>query len=60
MLNVRNPGSKPCFICKSTEQTAEVKLADKTFTGVLCKEHLWEQLFPKEGKPKDLNQRKIP
>jgi len=60
MLTAKNPGNKPCFICKSTEQTADVKLADKTFVGVLCKEHLWDQLFPKCEKAKDQPQRKLP
>jgi hypothetical protein len=35
---------KPCFTCKSVEKTFKVKMKDGTFDGVLCLEHLHEEL----------------
>ena len=40
MLTVRSLTTKPCFLCSATE-TAEVRMKDGTFTGVVCKDHLW-------------------
>jgi len=33
---------KPCFLCASHEDTVEVRFKDRTFAGVVCKEHLFQ------------------
>ena len=43
MLTIKGPSDKPCFICKSTKNARIVKLDDKTFSGVLCIEHIAEK-----------------
>jgi hypothetical protein len=35
---------KPCFTCKTTKKTFKVKMKDGTFDGVLCMEHLHDEL----------------
>ena len=35
---------KPCFLCGAAEDTAEVKMKDKSFQGVLCKNHVFQVL----------------
>lgn len=35
-----------CFLCKTTEQVFHVKMKDQSFTGLLCSDHLYEQMQP--------------
>jgi hypothetical protein len=35
---------KPCFLCNSRKDTAEVRFKDRTFAGVVCKDHLFQLL----------------
>ena len=39
---------KACFLCGATEDTAEVKMKDKSFQGVLCKNHVFQVLKKRE------------
>ncbi len=41
------PSDKPCFLCGLTAHVVEAKFKDGTFTGVLCKEHLFERIEAK-------------
>ena len=41
------PSDKPCFWCGTTTHVVEAKFKDGTFTGVLCKEHLFERIEAK-------------
>ena len=41
--------TKPCFLCGKTSQAVEAKFKDGTFTGVLCKDHLFERLDAKSA-----------
>lgn len=47
MLTIKGASDKPCFICKTTRNTRIVKLDDKTFSGVLCIEHIAEKTSEK-------------
>lgn len=38
---------KPCFLCGGTRHVVEARFKDGTFTGVLCKEHLFERMEAK-------------
>lgn len=49
MLTIKCPSDKPCFICGTSERTADVSFADKTFRGVLCMEHIYEKLRPEKS-----------
>jgi len=42
---------KPCFLCASKEDTVEVPFKDPTFSGVVCKEHLFQLLKRRPGLP---------
>lgn len=44
MLIIKQLTDKKCFMCKTTEHTADVKFKDGTFIGVLCKDHLWQAM----------------
>lgn len=44
----------PCFICGKTEESLNVQFLDKTFKGVLCLEHFYSKLQPKEAKQSDV------
>ncbi len=35
---------KPCFLCNARKDTAEVRFKDRTFAGVVCKDHLFQLL----------------
>jgi hypothetical protein len=35
---------KPCFLCGTTSHVVEARFKDGTFTGTLCKEHLFERM----------------
>ena len=41
---VIKPTAKPCFLCGKAAHTVEAKFKDGTFTGVLCKDHLFERM----------------
>ena len=38
---------KPCFLCGKTTHAVEAKFKDGTFSGVLCKDHLFERMEAK-------------
>jgi hypothetical protein len=38
---------KPCFLCGKTTHVVEAKFKDGTFSGVLCKDHLFERMEAK-------------
>ena len=42
---------KPCFLCGAAEDTAEVKMKDKSFQEVICKNHIF-QVLKKQRKKK--------
>lgn len=42
MVTIVRFSDKPCFLCASHEDTVEVRFKDRTFVGVVCKEHLFE------------------
>ena len=44
----------PCFVCKTTENTAMVRT--KTFSLTLCRDHAWEHL--PEAPPKKVSKKK--
>lgn len=44
MITLKSPSDKPCFICGSKEDAAIVKFADGSFSGTLCKKHVYEKL----------------
>jgi hypothetical protein len=46
---------KPCFLCASHTDAVEVRFKDRSFAGVVCKEHLFELMkkkFQSEKKAK--------
>ena len=49
MVTILGESNKPCFLCRTTERTADVKFRDGSFAGTLCMDHLYERL---EEKPK--------
>jgi hypothetical protein len=49
MVTIVRLSDKPCFLCGATEDTAEVRFKDRTFAGVVCKNHLF-QLMKKRSK----------
>ncbi len=42
MVTIVRLTDKPCFLCGTHDDTAEVRFKDRTFTGVVCKEHLFQ------------------
>lgn len=48
MVTIVRLTSKPCFLCNSPKDTVEVRFKDRTFSGVVCKDHLF-QLLQKRG-----------
>jgi len=52
MVTIVRLSEKPCFLCGSHEDTAEVRFKDRTFIGVICKNHLF-QLLKKRSKAPD-------
>ena len=44
MVTIVRLSDKPCFLCASQEDAVEVRFKDRTFIGVVCKEHLFELL----------------
>jgi hypothetical protein len=49
MVTIVRLSDKPCFLCGSQEETAQVRFKDRTFAGVVCKNHLF-QLMKKRSK----------
>ena len=49
MITILCKSTKSCFLCQTTEKTADVKFKDGSFAGTLCMNHLYERL---EEKPK--------
>lgn len=44
MLTIIDRSTKPCFVCGTTKKTVQVKFKDKTFSGVLCMEHMYDRM----------------
>ncbi len=42
MVTIVRLSDKPCFLCGSQDDTVEVRFKDRTFSGVVCKQHLFE------------------
>ena len=40
---------KPCFLCGKTAHVVDARFKDGTFTGSLCKDHLFERMEAKYG-----------
>ncbi len=49
MVTIVRLSDKPCFLCNSRKDTAEVRFKDRTFSGVVCKEHLFQLLQKRTG-----------
>ena len=47
MVTILGRSGKPCFLCQTTDRTAEVKFKDGSFAGTLCMDHLYERLEDK-------------
>ena len=55
MVTIIRFSDKPCFLCGSSDDAVEVRFKDRSFAGVVCKEHLFELMkrqFPSEKKAK--------
>jgi hypothetical protein len=50
MVTIVRLSDKPCFLCGSTEDAAEVRFKDRTFAGVVCKEHLFQLMKKHKSK----------
>jgi hypothetical protein len=42
--------AKPCFLCGTNSHVVEARFKDGTFSGSICKEHLFERMEAKYGK----------
>jgi len=51
MVTIVRFSDKPCFLCASHEDTVEVRFKDRTFAGVVCKEHLFELMKKRAKSP---------
>jgi hypothetical protein len=51
MVTIVRLADKACFLCASKEDTVEVRFKDRTFSGVVCKEHLFQLL---KRRPRDV------
>ena len=55
MVTILRFSEKPCFLCGGQEDTVEVRFKDRSFAGVVCKEHLFQLMkrrFQSEKKAK--------
>ena len=44
---------KQCFLCGTSSYVVDARFKDGTFSGSICKEHLFERMEAKYGKPAD-------
>lgn len=44
MVTIVRLSTKPCFLCGSHQNTVEVRFKDRTFAGIVCKDHLFQLL----------------
>ena len=44
MVTIIRFSDKPCFLCGSSDDAVEVRFKDRSFAGVVCKEHLFQLL----------------
>lgn len=44
MVTIVRFSDKPCFLCGSHDEAVEVRFKDRSFVGVVCKEHLFQLL----------------
>jgi len=42
MVTIVRFSDKPCFLCGCHEDTVEVRFKDRSFVGVVCKDHLFQ------------------
>ena len=49
MVTIVRLSDKPCFLCGVQEDSVEVRFKERTFAGVVCKNHLF-QLLKKRSK----------
>ena len=42
MVTIIRFSDKPCFLCGSSDDAVEVRFKDRSFVGVVCKEHLFQ------------------
>ena len=42
MVTIVRFSDKPCFLCGCHDDAVEVRFKDRTFAGVVCKEHLFQ------------------
>ena len=42
MVTIVRFSEKPCFLCASHDDAVEVRFKDRSFVGVVCKEHLFQ------------------
>jgi hypothetical protein len=42
MVTIVRFSEKPCFLCGGREDAVEVRFKDRSFSGVVCKEHLFQ------------------
>ncbi len=52
ITRVEKSKKKPCFICGTREKTVDVRFKDKSFSGTLCVEHMYEKLEAEEEEKK--------
>jgi hypothetical protein len=53
MVTILGKSNKACFLCRTTQKTADVKFKDGSFAGALCMEHLYERLQERTPPKKD-------
>ncbi len=51
MVTIVRLSDKPCFLCGSQDDTVEVRFKDRTFAGVVCKNHLFELIKKRVKSP---------
>lgn len=49
MITIVRLSDKPCFLCNSPKDTVDVRFKDRTFAGVVCKDHLFQLLQKRAG-----------
>lgn len=57
MITIIGKSKRPCFLCGKND-AAEVKFKDGTFTGTICREHLWERVVKKPEKTEKTDEEK--
>ena len=50
MVTIIRFSDKPCFLCGSSNDAVEVRFKDRSFAGVVCKDHLFELMKKRYAK----------